>query len=138
MDIDEEAFRQGRVSAELYGYMLIPYEPLLIKGVKISSPITESELRNMAAIATYIIEEIRNIESDVVYIIGPGTTTRTIADLLDASKTLLGVDLFVNKKMIAKDVNESQILEATRGKKAHIIVTPIGRQGLYLEGETRR
>lgn len=126
MDIDEEEFRQGRVSAELYGYMLIPYEPLLIQGVKISSPITESELRNMAAIAIYIIE---NMEPDVVYIIGPGTTTRTIADLLDASKTLLGVDLFVNKKMIAKDVNESQILEATRGKKAHIIVTPIGGQG---------
>lgn len=126
MDIDEEAFRQGRVSAELYGYMLVPYEPTYIQGIKIASPITESELRNMAAIAIYIIE---NMKSDVVYIIGPGTTTRTIADLLDANKTLLGVDLFLNKKMTAKDVNERQILEAIRGKKAHIIVTPIGGQG---------
>jgi predicted polyphosphate/ATP-dependent NAD kinase len=87
---------------------------------------TESELRNQAAIAIYIIE---NMKDDVVYVIGPGTTTRTIADLLDAKKTLLGVDLFCNKKLVAKDVNEKQILEKTNGKTAQIIVTPIGGQG---------
>jgi len=126
MDVDEEAFRKGRVSAELYGYMLVPYEPFLIQGFKIASPITESELRNQAAIAIYIIE---NMEPNVVYIVGPGTTTRTIGDLLDADKTLLGVDLFCNKQLIAKDVNEKQILEKISGKKAKIIVTPIGGQG---------
>ncbi|MDH5770912.1 MAG: ATP-NAD kinase, partial [Candidatus Bathyarchaeota archaeon] len=63
------------------------------------------------------------------YIIGPGTTTRTIADLLDEKKTLLGVDLFYNKKMMAQDVNEKQILEKIEGKTAKIIVTPIGGQG---------
>ena len=126
MDVDEEAFRKGRVSAELYGYMLVPYEPCLIQGFKIASPITESELRNQAAIAIYIIE---NMEPDVVYIVGPGTTTRIIGDLLDAEKTLLGVDLFCNKQLISKDVNEKQILEKISGKKAKIIVTPIGGQG---------
>jgi len=126
MDVDEEAFRRGRVSAELYGYMLIPYEPSLIQSAKMASPITESEMRNQAAIAIYIIE---NMQPDVIYIVGPGTTTRTIGDLLDVKKTLLGVDLFCNKKLIAKDVNEKQILEEIRGKKAQIIVTPIGGQG---------
>jgi predicted polyphosphate/ATP-dependent NAD kinase len=126
MDVDEEAFRKGRVSAELYGYMLVPYEPLLIQGAKMASPITENELRNQAAIAIYIIE---NMQPDVIYIMGPGTTTRTIADLLDAEKTLLGVDLFCNKKIIVKDANEKQILEHIHGKKAQIIVTPIGGQG---------
>jgi len=126
MDVDEEAFRKGRVSAELYGYMLVPCEPRLIQSFKIASPVTESELRNQAAIAIYIIE---NMEPDVVYIVGPGTTTRTIGDLLDADKTLLGVDLFCNKQLIAKDVNEKQILEKISGKKAKIMVTPIGGQG---------
>jgi predicted polyphosphate/ATP-dependent NAD kinase len=87
---------------------------------------TESELRNQAAIALYIIETMK---PDVIYIIGPGTTTRTIGDLLDAKKTLLGVDLFCNKKIIASDVNEKQILEAIDGKPVQIIVTPIGGQG---------
>jgi len=126
VDVDEEAFRAGRVSARLYGYVLTPYEPDLIQGVKMASPMTKSEMRNQAAIAIYVIE---NMKTDVVYIVGPGTTTRTIGDLLDEKKTLLGVDLFCNKKLVAKDVNEKQILEKINGKTAQIIVTPIGGQG---------
>jgi len=126
MDIDEEAFRQGRVSAKLHGYLLSPYEPNLIQGSKISSPMTESDVRNQAAIAIYVIETMK---PDVVYIISAGTTTRIIGDLLDEKKTLLGMDLFCNKKIIAKDVNEKQILEKIKDKAARIIVTPIGGQG---------
>jgi predicted polyphosphate/ATP-dependent NAD kinase len=126
MDIDEKAFREGRVSAELYGYVLAPYEPHLIQGNKMASPTTESEMQNQAAIAIYIIE---NMKPDIVYIVGPGTTTRIIGDLLDAKKTLLGVDLFCNKKLIASDANEKQILKKIKGKTAQIIVTPIGGQG---------
>ncbi len=126
MDVDEEAFREGRVSAKLYGYMLTPYEPHLIQGVKVGSLMAESEIRNQVGIALYIIERM---EPNVVYIIGPGTTTRTIADLLDQRKTLLGVDLFYNKRIIARDVNEKQILKEIEGKKAKIIVTPVGGQG---------
>ncbi len=126
MDIDEEAFRRGRVSARLHGYLLTPYEPRLIQGAKMASPMTESEVRNQAAIAIYVIETMKQ---DVVYIISAGTTTRTIGDLLDEKKTLLGMDLFCNKKIIAKDVNEKQILEAIKDKNARIIVTPIGGQG---------
>jgi predicted polyphosphate/ATP-dependent NAD kinase len=126
MDVDEQAFRQGHLSAELYGYMLSPYEPHLIQGNKLASPMTESEVRNQAAIAIYIIEEMK---PNVIYIVGPGTTTRIIGDLLDEKKTLLGVDLFQNKKIVASDVNEKQILHAISGKAARIIVTPIGGQG---------
>jgi len=126
MDVDEQAFREGRLSAELYGYMLSPYEPHLIQGNKIESPMTENEVRNQAAIAIYIIEEMK---PDIIYVVGPGTTTRTIGDLLDQKKTLLGVDLFRNKKIIGSDVNEKQILAATKGQAACIIVTPIGGQG---------
>jgi len=126
MDVDEEAFRDGRLSARLYGHVLAPFEPRLIQGAKVASAMTEGEVRNQAALAVYIIE---GMQPDVVYIIGPGTTTRTIVDLLNEEKTLLGVDLLCNKKLIAKDVNEKQILKAIKGKPARIIVTPIGGQG---------
>ncbi|MCW4006552.1 MAG: ATP-NAD kinase family protein [Candidatus Bathyarchaeota archaeon] len=127
MDVDEAVFREGRVSAHLYGYVLAPYEPHLIQTNKLASPMTESELENQAALALYIIE---NMQPNTLYIICPGTTTRTIADLLDQKKTLLGVDLFVNKKIVAKDVTETQLLDALRGAEAvQVVVTPIGGQG---------
>ena len=126
MDIDEQAFREGHLSAELYGYMLSPFEPHLIQGNKLESPMTENEVRNQVAVAIQIIEEMT---PNTIYVMGPGTTTRTISDLLDQKKTLLGVDLFLDKKIISSDVNENEILEATKGKVAQIIVTPIGGQG---------
>jgi len=126
MDIDEQAFREGHLSAELYGYLLSPFEPYLIQGNKLESPTTEDEVRNQAAIAIYIIEEMK---PEIIYVVGPGTTTRTIGDLLDQKKTLLGVDLFQDKRIIASDVNEKQILDEIKGKNVQIIVTPIGGQG---------
>lgn len=126
MDINEQAFREGHLSAELYGFMLSPFEPHLIQGNKLESPMTENELENQAAIAVYVIEEMK---PDIYYILGPGTTTRTVADLLDQKKTLLGVDIVLNKRIVAKDVNEKQILEKITDKPTKIIVTPIGGQG---------
>ena len=126
MDIDEEAFRAGHLSAELYGYALSPFEPHLIQGSKLESPMSESEVRNQAAIAVYLIEEM---QPEIIYVIGPGTTTRTIGDLLDQKKTLLGVDLFENKKIFVRDAGEKQVLEAIKGKEVRIVVTPIGGQG---------
>ena len=126
MDVDEAAFRQGHLSAELFGYMLSPFEPHLIQGNKMASPMTENEVENQAAIALYIIETMK---PDILYIVAPGTTTRTIGDLLDQKKTLLGVDLFQNKQVILRDVCEKQILQTLDGKTAKIIVTPIGGQG---------
>ncbi|HLN88854.1 MAG TPA: ATP-NAD kinase family protein [Candidatus Binatia bacterium] len=126
MDVDEQAFRLGQLSAELYGYLLSPFEPHLIQGNKMQSPMTESEVENQVAVAIYLLEEMK---PDITYIIGPGTTTRTVGDLLDQKKTLLGVDLFQNKKITAKDASEKQILKAINGKPAKIVVTPIGGQG---------
>jgi len=126
MDVDEQAFRQGNLSAELYGFLLSPFEPHLTQGNKMASPITENEVENQAAIAVYVIEEMK---PDILYIVAPGTTTRTISDLLDQKKTLLGVDLFQNKQIILRDVGEKQILQTLKGKAAKIIVTPIGGQG---------
>jgi predicted polyphosphate/ATP-dependent NAD kinase len=126
MDVDEQAFREGRISAELYGYLLVPYEPNLVQGIKMTTPMIESEMRNQAAIALYMIETMK---PNFIYIIGPGTTTRIITNLLETEKTILGVDLLCNKKLIVKDANEKKILETIEGKHAQIIVTPIGGQG---------
>lgn len=126
MDIDENAFRVGVLSAKLKGYLLVPYEPELVQRAKTASPLIDEEEENKLAIAKYVIE---NMKPDTIYILGPGTTVKAITDLLGIKKTLLGVDIIKNGKIVAKDVGEKDILKIIRGKKAKIIVTPIGSQG---------
>ena len=99
---------------------------ILIQGNKMESPMTENEVENQAAIAIYIIEEMK---PEITLHYWSRNNHPNHCDLLDQKKTLLGVDLFQNKKIIAKDVNEKQILQAINGKAAKIIVTPIGGQG---------
>jgi len=128
MDIDEDAFREGRVTARLYGYLKVPHEQRLVQNLK--SGRTEGEEAALNSIADEVIE---SMEDDVIYVIGPGTTTRAVMNKLGLENTLLGVDVILNKKVIASDVTESQLLDLIKGKKAKIVVTIIGGQG-YIFG----
>lgn len=124
LDIDEDKFREDQLSIKLYGYLKIPVERGYIPGGKSPTPV--SEKYNQEEIAADIIDEMSD---DYYYIIGPGTTTKTIMKMLNLEHSLLGVDIIYKRKLIGKDLNEKQILEIIKGKKAKIIVTPIGGQG---------
>lgn len=128
MDIDEKLFREGRVSAKLYGYLKVPYEKTRVQNVKAGTPVSDEYYQE--AIAHQITE---NMKSDVLYIIGPGTTTRSIMKNLNIDYSLLGVDVVCNRKLLAKDVTEKELLRLVKDKKSKIIVTPIGGQG-YIFG----
>jgi predicted polyphosphate/ATP-dependent NAD kinase len=130
VDIDEDAFREGRLSARLYGYLLTPFQESLMQGMKISSLQTENEIEAQRAIAKQVIEEMRE---NWCYIVGPGTTNRTLLEALGLRKTLLGVDIIKNRSIIAEDVNERQLLQLIEEEDAKIVVTPIGGQG-YIFG----
>jgi predicted polyphosphate/ATP-dependent NAD kinase len=128
MDIDEEAFRRGRLSARLYGYLKIPFRAGLVQNLKMGSSGGQAAV---GPIAEDIVEEMQD---DCLYIIGPGTTTRAIATALELDKTLLGVDVVLNRELLAIDVNETQLLGLLDGRReAKIVVTPIGGQG-YIFG----
>lgn len=130
LDVDEDMFRQGSLSIKLYGYLLTLSDPVLLQPSKMPTIVVEDEVENQRAIARRVVKEMTD---DEVYILGSGTTTKAIADLLNLPKTLLGVDVIKKNEVIVKDANEAQILEAIRGKRAKIIVSPIGRQG-YIFG----
>jgi len=128
LDIDEAAFREGFVTARLYGYLNIPFDQRHVQGLKSSGFANEQYYQE--AVAADVVE---GMHDNCFYILGPGTTTAAIMKKLNLEPTLLGVDLIKNKKLIGKDLNEKKILGHITGKDAKIIVTPIGGQG-YLFG----
>jgi predicted polyphosphate/ATP-dependent NAD kinase len=124
LDIDEEAYREGKIITYLYGHLSVPYRPLLLQNQKMPSPTTDTY--QAKAIATEIIEQM---QTGVRYILGPGTTTRAIADALNVEKTLVGVDVICDGRLIGKDVTQEQLISLIEAVPAQIIVTPIGGQG---------
>ncbi|MFN2165302.1 MAG: ATP-NAD kinase family protein, partial [Anaerolineae bacterium] len=129
MDIDEEAFRGGALQARLYGYLKVPYRSSLVQSQKVPS-------RGEAAAQAAIAEDVAGkMEPGVLYIVGPGTTTRAIAQELGLDKTLLGVDVVLDGELAARDANEADLLallDRHAGREARIVVTPIGGQGYLL------
>jgi predicted polyphosphate/ATP-dependent NAD kinase len=125
MDIDEEAFRENRVSAHLYGYMSVPYARGLTQSAKAGG--VAGEQRALNDIAT---EVVAGMKPGALYILGPGTTTRTVMERLGLPKTLLGVDAVRDGALAGADLTEGQLLElAAAAPRAYIVVTVIGGQG---------
>lgn len=127
MDADESAFREDEFNLNLYGYLMGPSVPAKFQGSKQASPETVDEQEAKEAIARHVVE---NMKEDATYILGPGTTVKTVADLLDIKKTVLGVDIYKDGK-VYNDVNESKILDIVDDfDKTWIVVSPIGNQGI--------
>ena len=124
LDINEEAYREGRLESKLYGYLKVPEVMGLVQSGKEATISSESSQENQAEIARYIIE---GMAEDTLYLLGAGTTTTAIAEGLEVKKTLLGVDAVYNNRLVADNLNEKRILELLRRyPKAQIIISPIG------------
>ena len=127
LDIDEDAFRDNRLVSKLYGYLLVPKIQNLIQNAKDSSKVGRTIDENKYEIAQQIIE---TMEKDTLYLLGPGTTVKSITDQLNVVKSLLGVDAIYNKSLVGEDLNENGIIELLdKYHKWKIIVSPIGGQG---------
>ncbi len=127
LDIDEELFRQDILQSKLYGYLKVPKIRRLIQSGKIGSGFGQTIEENKKQIAQFIVE---NMQPDILYLLGPGTTIKTITDNLNLPKTLLGIDAIYNKQSVGKDLNEKGILELfNKYDKVNIIISPVGGQG---------
>jgi predicted polyphosphate/ATP-dependent NAD kinase len=127
LDIDEDLVRQDILQAKLYGYLKVPKVLRLIQSGKVGSGFERTIEENKQEIAQFIIEDM---QPDTLYLLGPGTTIKTITDILNLPKTLLGIDAIFNKENIGIDLNEEGILKLLESyEKAIIIISPIGGQG---------
>lgn len=123
-DIDEDAFRHDRVQARHFGELRVPAEGRYLQHVKCGG--REVEELVLQEVAAHVIDQL---QPDVLYVVGPGTTTRAIFEQLQLPKTLLGVDLLLNGSVVQADASEQQILHWLQQYPGHIVVTLIGGQG---------
>lgn len=129
LDIDEEAYRNGRLTIRLHGYLLTVRYPFFVQGSKTVTPLSEAN-EEIRSIAEYIVD---NMEKNTLYITGPGNTVKEIHRILSLKYTLLGVDAIYNEKVVGLDLNEIKLLNLLKRYRRHkLVISPIGGQGILL------
>jgi len=123
-DIDEEAFRAGRVQARHYGDLNVPAEARYLQQVKCGG--REVEDLVVTEIAAWVID---TLEPDTYYLVGSGSTVAVVMEQLGLPNTLLGVDIIRNEEVVAADVGADRILEVIGDAPARALLTVIGGQG---------
>ena len=124
MDIDEQAFRAGVVKARRFGEMRIPAQLRYVQSVKMGG--RESEELVLADLAAFVVSQM---EANIRYVMGSGSTVAAVMAELGLDNTLLGVDVVENGQLIASDVTAAQLLDLVQGYPSKLIITLIGGQG---------
>ena len=124
MDIDEQAFRDGVVKARRFGEMRIPAQLRYVQSVKMGG--RESEELVLADLAAFVVSQM---DDNIRYVMGSGSTVAAVMAELGLDNTLLGVDVVENGELIAKDVTAAQLLELVHDYPSKLIITLIGGQG---------
>ncbi|MFB6125072.1 MAG: ATP-NAD kinase family protein [Halanaeroarchaeum sp.] len=117
-DIDEAAYREGEVRAELKGLATVPVNGDLQSSKQILGGDVESLAQGVADDA----------EPGVTYVLGPGGTLKRSKEAMGVVGSPLGVDVVRDGQVVVADASESQILEAL-GERNVVVVSPIGGQG---------
>lgn len=126
MDLDEELYRKEEIQPKLFGYLKVPNDQRLQNRKSGSG---KSEVAQQGQIAFQLIDEMKD---NLLYLVGPGTTTRALCNALEMEGSLLGVDAIRNKKLLGTDLSEQKILDLIQGRQVGLIITPTGGQGFLL------
>ncbi|MFB6102085.1 MAG: ATP-NAD kinase family protein [Haloplanus sp.] len=118
LDIDEDAYREGSVNPDLRAVARVPVGEDLQSSKQTGSG-------NVEAVAEGFADEV---DPDVTYVLGPGSTVGAIKEALGFEGSPLGVDVWRDGEVLARDASESDILDAL-GDRNVIVVSPIGGQG---------
>ncbi|WP_116365035.1 ATP-NAD kinase family protein [Parahaliea mediterranea] len=125
-DIDEDAFRQGRVRTRFYGEMSVPGEGRFLQHTKVGG--REDQALVAADIAAWLAPAL---DDKTLYLLGPGSTTAALLEELGLPATLLGVDALCGGQVLAADADEARLLAllGAHTGPVQMIVTAIGGQG---------
>ncbi len=124
MDIDEDLLREGHVAVRLFGYARSPDERRLMQNCK-----SRSDGSDDAALDALANRIVAGMDPATLYVLGCGETMRRIKRRLGGEGTLLGVDVALDGRLIATDVDEARLLRLTADAPTEVIVSVTGGQG---------
>jgi predicted polyphosphate/ATP-dependent NAD kinase len=123
MDVDEAAMRANRLSARLYGYARVPFERSLLQGPKSGAPPEDATLDALCH------EVAQELQPNIIYVCGPGTTTGRVLRHLGLEGSLLGVDALRDCRLIGRDLSGHELAALVRGRETRILLGIVGGQG---------
>jgi predicted polyphosphate/ATP-dependent NAD kinase len=130
-DVDEVAYRAGRLAVRLHGVVRILRVPTLIQSMKSVIHVPD-EGTMQRAIARYVVELVQAAGKTPI-ILGAGSTVGAVAEVMGIPKTPLGVDVVKDGHVVAEDASEEDLLRVLSGEdRALIVISPIGAQGFLL------
>ncbi|MFB6079426.1 MAG: ATP-NAD kinase family protein [Haloferacaceae archaeon] len=118
LDVDEDAYRAGTVDPELRAVVPVPVGAALQSSKQLGGGSVEALAAGFAA----------SVDPDTTYVFGPGSTAAAIERELEFEGSPLGVDVWRDGEVLARDATEREILDAL-GDRNEIVVSPIGGQG---------
>jgi predicted polyphosphate/ATP-dependent NAD kinase len=124
MDLDETLLQQGVVAARLFGIARAPVEHnAMQRGKAPAKPADDAALEALAD------EFVGEMEDGRLYVLGCGATILKVKRRLGADGTLLGVDVAMNGRLIAMDVDAARLSRITDQTPTSILVGVTGGQG---------
>ena len=127
MDIDEDALRSGVLAPRLYGLARVPVSRSLMQAAK-GGP----RLNSAGALSNAAAEIVAEMDVEALYIIGPGTSARAVAEAAGQTATTLGVDAMIGRKIVAHDLDNASLLRLAQERELRIVLGVTGQQGFIL------
>ncbi len=125
-DLDEEAYRDGRVEVVLKGSLLVPVSPAIQGGKVPTSGDTPLE--------PLVEQVLRDWDPDALHLVGAGSVCRALKSQFWGTPTLLGVDAILGDRIVATDLDGPALAELLSNHQGtvHIWLSLIGGQGMLL------
>ncbi len=127
MDIDEAALRAGIITPRLFGLARVPELKNLMQASKGGR--RQDSAAALAQAATSIVGEM---DRDVLYVVGPGTSAGAVMRAAGHTPTILGIDALAGGNVVARDARARDLEALSGDRRVRIVLGVTGQQGFLL------
>lgn len=126
-DLDETAYREGRVETRLTGSLLVPLSPA-VQGGKVATTVD-------TPLEPLVEQVLAGWHKEDLYLVGAGSVCGAIKAQFWGDWSLLGIDAIQGDRIVATDLNDRAIaalLQEHRDGPVWLVLSTIGGQGVLL------